>query len=275
MSSSMAAPVVVEYPDSDGKPVAESDFQLNYLVYAREGLRVHFRDRRKRNDVYVAGNLLIYYEEGNPRASVAPDVFVVLGVPNHDRRIYQVWHEGRVPDFVLEITSRSTWAEDQGSKRELYRRLGVAEYWQYDPTGDYLEPVLRGQRLTGGAYVPMAPRRTAGRLPALASGVLGLELHVTKDGLRFHDPVTGEYLPSHAEAEARAAAEAQARTAAEARAAAEAQARAAAETRIAAEAQARAAAEALAEAEAQARSAAEARVAELEARLRRRGTPEG
>ena len=246
MSSSMAAPVVVEYPDSDGKPVAESDFQLNYLLYARESLRVHYRDRRKRDDVYVAGNLLIYYEEGNPRASVAPDVFVVLGVPNHDRRIYRVWHEGKVPDFVLEITSRSTRHEDQGAKRELYRRLGVAEYWQYDPTGDYLEPALRGLRLTAGAYVPMAPGRTSAGLPAVASGVLGLHLHVTEDGLRFHDPVTGRYLRSLAEAEARAEAESEARAAAEARAAMEAQARA----------------------------AAEARVAELEAKLRRRGDPE-
>ena len=39
--------------------------------------------------------------------------------------------------------------------------------------------------------------------------MLGLELHVTEDGLRFHDPDTGQYLLSHAEAEAaRAAAEA-------------------------------------------------------------------
>ena len=261
MSSSMAAPVVVEYPDSDGKPMAESDFQFNYLAYAREGLRVYYRDRRKRNDVYVAGNLLIYYEEGNPGASVAPDVFVVLGVPNHDRRIYRVWREGKVPDFVLEITSRSTWGEDQGSKRELYQRLGVAEYWQYDPTGDYLAPALRGLRLTGGAYVPMALGKTAAGLPALASGVLGLHLHLTEDGLRFHDPVTGKNLLSHAEAEARAEAEAKARTAAEARAAAEAEARTAAEARAAAEAEARA--------------AAEARVAKLEADLRRRGDPEG
>ena len=66
------------------------------------------------------------------------------GVPDHDRRSYWLWREGKVPGFVLEITSRSTWDEDQGPKRKLYRRLGVTEYWQYDPTGDYLEPVLQG-----------------------------------------------------------------------------------------------------------------------------------
>ncbi len=210
MSSAAAAPVAVEYPDSDGKPVAESDFQLNELIYAREGLRIYYRDRRGRDDVYVAGNLLIYYEQGNPRASVAPDVFVVIGVANHDRRSYRLWDEGaKAPDFVLEITSHSTREEDQGHKRELYRRLGVKEYWQYDPTGDYLKPVLQGLVLAAGEYGPIAGGETpSGRL-AVASEVLGLELHVTDDGLRFHDPDMGQYVMSHAEAEAaRAAAEA-------------------------------------------------------------------
>ena len=210
MSSVATAPVVVDYPDSDGKPVAESDFQLNELIYAREGLRIYYRDRRRRDDVYVAGNLLIYYEQGNPRASVAPDVFVVIGVANRDRRSYRLWHEGgKAPDFVLEITSHSTREEDQGHKRELYRRLGVKEYWQYDPTGDYLKPVLQGLALTAGEYRAIAGGETAAGRPAVASEVLALELHVTEDGLRFHDPDTGQYLLSHAEAEAaRAAAEA-------------------------------------------------------------------
>ena len=74
MSNGRPVPVAVKYPDSDGKPVAESDFQLNKLIYVREGLRIYYRDRCRRDDVYVAGNLLIYYEEGTPRASVAPDV---------------------------------------------------------------------------------------------------------------------------------------------------------------------------------------------------------
>ena len=215
MSGAKEAPVAVEYPDSDGKPVAESDLQLNELIYAREGLRIYYRDRRRRDDVYVAGNLLIYYEEGNPRASVAPDVFVVIGVANHDRRSYRLWDEGaKAPDFVLEITSHSTREEDQGHKRELYRRLGVKEYWQYDPTGDYLKPVLQGLALTAGEYVAIVRGETVAGRPSVASEVLGLELHVTEDGLRFHDPDTEQYLLSHAETEAaRAEAEAEARIA--------------------------------------------------------------
>ena len=79
---------------------------------------------RARQDVYVPGNLLLYYEEGNSAAAVAPDVFVVLGASNHRRTSYLLWQESKAPDFVLEVTSRSTREEDQGPKRELYRRLG-------------------------------------------------------------------------------------------------------------------------------------------------------
>ena len=78
--------------------------------------------------MYVSGNLFIYYREGDPQAVVAPDVFVVLGADSADRSIYRLWEEPKGPDFVLEITSRSTRREDQVSKRELYRSLGVREY---------------------------------------------------------------------------------------------------------------------------------------------------
>lgn len=124
----------IDYPDSDGQPMAESDFQRTPLIYAVESLRIYFQDRA---DVYVSGNLFLYYEPGNPRAVVAPDVFVVIGAPRHDRASYKLWEEPKGPDFVLEITSRSTYTEDQGVKRGVYALLGVREYWQYDPTGDF------------------------------------------------------------------------------------------------------------------------------------------
>ena len=136
--------------------MAETDDQAISLMYAVTGLRDYFR---RRPDVYVSGNLLIYYEEGNVHASVAPDVFVVFGVPNHTRPIYKMWEEGKSPDFVMEITSRHTRHRDQGPKRQLYRSLGVQEYWQYDPTGDYLEPPLRCLRLVGGEYEELAETR--------------------------------------------------------------------------------------------------------------------
>ena len=206
MTNSTLAPVRIDYPSSDGKPVAESDFQFTPLAYARDSLRLHFRDR---SDVYVAGNLLIYHEEGNPKARVAPDVFVVLGVPNRDRSSYFLWEERKAPDFVLEITSRSTRREDQGRKRELYRRLGVTEYWQHDPTGDYLDPPLQGLRLTGGSYRPIPGAGSADGSNAMTSRVLRLELRLVDGELRFHDSVTSRNLLTLEETDdARRAAEA-------------------------------------------------------------------
>ena len=200
LSAPLAAPAAVEYPSSDGKPMAESDSQRIPLTYAVDRLRYHFRNRA---DVYASGNLLIYYEEGNPRARVAPDVFVVFGVRNVERSSYRLWEEGQGPDFVLEITSRATWREDQRKKRELYRRLGVREYWQYDPTRDYLEPPLQGSELVEGAYERLPEREMADGTLALRSEVLGLELRLAGRRLRFHDPQSGEDLPDLAEAEDR------------------------------------------------------------------------
>jgi Uma2 family endonuclease len=222
----------IHYPDSDGLPMAESDFQREYLMYAVEALRIHFRDR---DDVYVSGNLFIYYEQGNPKAVVAPDVFVVIGAPHHDRPSYKLWNEPKGPDFVLEITSQSTRGEDQGAKRGIYAYLGVREYWQYDPTGDYLDPPLQALQLIERNYWPL--RSPGGS--SLHSGVLGLDLRLEEGVLRFYDPHTGEKLRSHLETE-------QARLEAE---------------------QARLEAETNASREMTLRQAAEARLAELEARL--------
>ena len=234
-------PAAVHYPDSDGQPLAESDFQLKPLVYAYETLAGRYRDRA---DVYVSADLFVYYEEGNPHAVVAPDVFVVLGAPGHDRRTYKLWDEPKAPDFVLEVTSHSTRREDEGSKRRVYARLGVREYWRFDPTGDYLDPPLKGERLVAGRYVGLALGALPDGSPAGRSEVLGLDLTVVDGRLRFHDPVTGRYLLTSEELQARSLE---------------------LERRVEQEARAR-------KQEVEAHKAAEARIAELEARLRASGT---
>ena len=105
--------------------MAESDDQRAAMIYAIDTLETWFAERE---DVYVSGDLLIYYEEGNPGASIAPDVFVVFGAGKGRRLTYRLWEEGKAPDFVLEVASRNTWREDEGTKREVYERLGVREY---------------------------------------------------------------------------------------------------------------------------------------------------
>ena len=251
MSRITLPPAAIEYPSGDGKPMAENDAQLLAMLYAIGALRVYYRDRA---DVYVSGDLLLYYEEGNPKVSVAPDVFVVFGVEDRVRERYLVWKEGKGPDFVLEVASKSTWREDLGRKREVYARLGVKEYWQYDPRGKYFTPVLQGLRLAGGAYVRQLAVTSPDGALTLTSETLGLELRAQHGEMRFRDPATGQVLLSQYEEHA-------ARQEAEAARREEAAARRAAESRADAAA-------ARAEREAAAVRAAEARVAELEALLR-------
>ena len=212
--ASTPRPPTVDYPDSDGQPVAETDFQRIPLWYANDVLARHFRDR---NDVYVSANMFVYFEEGNPKAVVAPDVFVVLGARDQRRRSYKVWEEPKGPDFVLEITSHSTRSADQGPKRRVYEALGVREYWLFDPTGDYLVPPLQGLRLSAGRYVRLPSSTSRDGSLSGRSEVLGLDLRAARGQLRLHDPATGRDLPSSEELEEHVEQEARARRAAEAR----------------------------------------------------------
>jgi len=187
----------IEYPETDGEPMAESDFQRKPLTYLVESLALHFQNQKQ---TYVSGNLLIYYEKKNPKASVAPDVFVVFGVPKQDRRTYKIWEEGKSPDVAIEITSRTTRKTDEKKKPKLYRKLGVQEYFQYDPTGDYLQPALRGRMLNEkGRYQKMRAERLKDGTLSITSPLLELQFHLQADRLRVFDPKSQEYLLTYSE----------------------------------------------------------------------------
>ena len=210
MARVTVVPETIDYPDSDGLPMAESESQFWPILYVGAALDRYYQAR---DDVYVVGNLLLYYQEGNPGKSVSPDLMVVLGAPKHIRSSYRLWEESKAPDFVLEIASESTHRIDRGEKRDLYAGMGVLEYWQYDPVGDYLEPPLLGFRLAEGRYLPISATVQKGGMLALRSEVLGLELRLTsgapvREALHFYDPVHGEYLRTYREeAQARREAE--------------------------------------------------------------------
>ena len=180
----------VDYPTRDGRPVGESDVHRDRHFDLVQVLRDLFAADPM---VYVSGNLLIFYVPGDKRRHVAPDVFVVRGVPRRQRDNYLVWEEGRAPDLVIELTSPSTRKEDLVKKFELYRDvLRVPEYFLFDPRDEYLKPPLQGYRLTEGQYVRIEPV-AGGRLP---SAVLGLELERMGSELRLYDPASGRYLPT-------------------------------------------------------------------------------
>ena len=188
----------VHYPESDGEPVAESDFQYVPLTYATSALSVHFSEEP---DIYVTGDMLIYFVEGDPTKSVAPDVFLIPKLDKRLRTSYFMWLEGQVPIFIMEITSNSTWRDDIGRKRDLYESWGVAEYWMYDPTEETrLTPLLQGFRLVDGVYEPIEVEFDGESYRGYSSA-LGLELHARKDWFRFFNPLTGEYLNNLEESE--------------------------------------------------------------------------
>jgi len=200
MTIATIKPPPIVYPEPDGEPMAESDGARKYLVYGVEALQQYFSHRR---DVYVTGNLWLSYTQGVPSAVVCPDVFVVFGVENRERPSYKVWEEnGKTPDFVLEVTSKKTYRKDEEEKPDIYASLGVSEYFQYDPTGDYLKPQLKGRRLVGSRYQVLTPARTEDGTLVFPSVVLGLEIWLLRDGrLRFFDPESGEYLRTPQESE--------------------------------------------------------------------------
>ena len=262
-----------EYPFSDGKVLMETEPHANSIVAMRNQLQWHFETRP---DVYVAGSMAVYWRRGDPRAVVAPDVFVALGVPTTTRNSYRVWDEGGVvPAFVVEVASASTSGRDARGKRATYAEMGVAEYWRFDPLGKRVRQGLAGWRLAGGCYERV---RAAGEAAWYWSEVLGLELRAEGWLLRFRDPVSGQDLLTHAEAgralqeaERRADAEAAARLQADRRAEAEAAARLQADRRAEAEAAARLQAERERDEAERERDEANRCIRELEARQRRSG----
>lgn len=201
--------LTIEYPSSDGEPIAESEAQYTPLTETVSTLRVRYHERE---DVYVGGDMLIYYRMNRNDVRVAPDVFVVFGVTSrHPRDSWLVWREGRAPDFIMEIASSRTWRRDATEKRRIYADMGVTEYVRFDPTGDYFTPALVLERLDGAEYQEQ-PLTTGGDgILRAHSATLGLDLAVAPDfTLRLYDPATGEWLRTHQETEeARQAAEAE------------------------------------------------------------------
>ncbi|HBI45882.1 MAG TPA: hypothetical protein DDY78_23960 [Planctomycetales bacterium] len=180
----------VYYPDSDGEPMAETGIHVMAMIALIGALRMYFARQR---DIYIIGNIFLYYEKGNPRACKAPDAMVVKGVSSGpQRRSFKIWEEGVPPTVIFEITSKGTADEDVENKRELYERLGVSEYFLFDPLHEYLERQLLGFRLIDGKYEPLIPTDDDG----LLSEELGMRLVPEGELLALFESRTGKRVPA-------------------------------------------------------------------------------
>lgn len=218
--SRLVETIEIEYPESDGQPMAETDLHREWMFRV-----IHLLQYRYRNDpnAYVSGDLLVYYVEGDPRKRVAPDAFVAVGCPSHRRRVFKVWEENAPPTVAIEVTSSSTRRRDEVEKPAIYAEIGVREYFLYDPTSDYLSPPLKGFRRDGDGdgFVPIEPD-AEGRLECRE---LGFTLQLDEsNGLVVTDIETGEEQVTEADAERTAREAGDAALAAERRARAEAEA---------------------------------------------------
>ena len=187
----------IEYPESDGQPIGETDFHITATLLLLQMLRDHFESNPQ---VYVASDLMFYYEPGNPRAVKAPDILVVKGVGKQKRRVYKLWEESAIPCTIFEITSKQTAQADLTSKYQLYERLGIKEYFLFDPLDEYLQPRLQGFILVQGHYQTL-PLSIEGEL---ISRELGLILRPQGDLLRLVDSYTGQMLATSHESVRRA-----------------------------------------------------------------------
>lgn len=186
--------VEIDYPSSDGKPMAETHLHVQAIILLQQALEDFFRDR---SDVFVASDIFWYQEPGG--VGVAPDVMVVPGVrprPAAERRSFYTWEEGgAVPAAVFEIASKGTWQEDVEEKYDDYARRGVAEYFLFDPEGVYIGTAPQGYRLNGSVY-----RRIWYTPVGEVESRLGFRMRSEGGMLRLIDGRTGQPIPTRAEA---------------------------------------------------------------------------
>jgi Uma2 family endonuclease len=167
------------YPSSDGEPLAETSVHVDAIINAVVALRQYLAEQ----PAIVLADQFLYFAQGYPRLRVAPDVMVIFDVTPGPRDNYKTWEEGQVPAVIFEMTSKGTKDEDQGHKKTLYEQLGVQEYWQFDPKGEWIPEKLRGFRLRNEFYEPI----TDGR-----SDPLKLRLEVENQLIGFYREDTGE-----------------------------------------------------------------------------------
>jgi Uma2 family endonuclease len=154
------------------------------------------RWRYRQERVYVASDLLVYYQEGDTTKFVVPDDFVVLNCDPGRRRTFKIWEEGCAPDVVFEVTSRSSRTVDWVHKPRVYAQIGVKEYFLYDPTSEYLEQPLQGFRLGEGRHYGQIEADSDG---SLRCERLGLVLRLAGQELLMHDGQTMGLLRTQAE----------------------------------------------------------------------------
>ena len=128
---SVAETEALLYPDDNGEPMSDNTLQFRWIVTLQGGLDAMFSADP---NVFVAGDLLWYPVEGQPKVRAAPDAMVAIGRPKGYRGSYKQWVEGNVPpQVVFEVLSPNNRPDEMAKKLLFYEAHGVQEYYLYDP----------------------------------------------------------------------------------------------------------------------------------------------
>jgi len=166
----------IVYPDDDGLPIADNTLQFEWIVTIKQGLEAVFLDQA---DVFVAGDLLWYPVEGDPKTRSAPDVMVAFGRPKGYRGSYKQWEEdGIPPQVVFEVLSPGNRIEEMLRKFRFYEQYGVEEYYVFNPDTVELTGWLRN-----GAALDEIPGINGWTSPRL-----GVQFQLTDDDLVILSP---------------------------------------------------------------------------------------
>lgn len=166
----------VVYPDSDGQPMADNTKQFEWIVLIKKNLDLLFF---KEPNIFVAGDLLWYPVEGNPKIRIAPDALVVFGRPKGERGSYQQWQEDNIPPHVVfEILSPGNTSLEMERKLLFYERYGVEEYYLYDPDHN----LCRGWLRVDGYFDEIIT------IDQWISPRLGIRFDLTQDVLQLYHP---------------------------------------------------------------------------------------
>ena len=175
------------FPESHEDDMGESSIHYKLISYLFYALEIFLAAK---NDVFLAANMNLYYDEDDPKKYYIPDVMIAFGISDHNRKVYKIWEEKLFPQVVFEIASESTWKRDISDKVEDYAKLGAEEYYLLDPENLYLPLPLMAYR-----------RDETGRLRLLmteedrvSSPLMNLDIVWTENRFRLFDPKNQEFL---------------------------------------------------------------------------------
>ena len=195
----------LEYNPDERKPLPDSMYQDPILQELLHIMSSRYAGGGRSPENFLGSNTILCYDPTNLNRRVSPDCYLAQGVDVaaiRRRKLYLPWEVGKAPDLVLEVGSESTSGEDLGRKREIYRGIGVEEYWRLDITGgEYYGEPLVGEHLVAGQYERFPLTTEPDGILKCYSPVLDICICWHEEWFYFYDPASRRYVRNLIQAE--------------------------------------------------------------------------